>query len=41
MAIGVPMTYIADDRQFVVVAIGAVGFPAELIALALRWRGES
>jgi quinoprotein glucose dehydrogenase len=35
MATGVPMTYMANDRQFVVVAVGAAGFPAELIALAL------
>ena len=35
MATGVPMTYMADDRQFIVVAIGAAGVPAELIALAL------
>jgi len=32
---GLPMTYMADGRQFIVVAIGARGFPAELIALAL------
>jgi len=32
---GIPMTYMADDRQFIVVAIGARGVPAELIALAL------
>ncbi len=36
MATGVPMTYMAGDRQFVVVAIGATGVPAELIALALE-----
>jgi quinoprotein glucose dehydrogenase len=35
MATGVPMTYIANNRQFVVVAVGAAGVPAELIALAL------
>jgi len=35
MATGVPMTYMADDRQFVVVAVGATGAPAELIALPL------
>jgi hypothetical protein len=29
------MTYMADDRQFIVVAIGGRGVPAELIALAL------
>jgi quinoprotein glucose dehydrogenase len=35
MATGVPMTYMVNDRQFVVVAIGAAGVPAELVALAL------
>jgi quinoprotein glucose dehydrogenase len=35
MATGVPMTYMADGRQFIVVAVGATGYPAELIALAL------
>ncbi len=35
MATGVPMTYMVGDRQFIVVAIGATGFPAELVALAL------
>ena len=35
MATGIPMTYMANDRQFVVVAVGAAGFPAELVALAL------
>jgi quinoprotein glucose dehydrogenase len=32
---GLPMTYMAGGRQFIVVAVGAVGFPAELVALAL------
>jgi quinoprotein glucose dehydrogenase len=32
---GIPMTYMVDDRQFIVVAIGARGVPAELIALAV------
>ena len=32
---GLPMTYMDDGRQFIVVAIGARGFPAELVALAL------
>jgi quinoprotein glucose dehydrogenase len=32
---GIPMTYMADDRQFIVVAIGGRGVPAELVALAL------
>ena len=35
MATGVPMTYMVNDRQFLVVAVGAAGVPAELIALAL------
>ena len=35
MATGIPMTYMVNDRQFIVVAVGAAGFPAELIALAL------
>ena len=35
MATGVPMTYMVNDRQFVVLAIGAIGTPAELVALAL------
>jgi quinoprotein glucose dehydrogenase len=35
MATGVPMTYMVNDRQFIVVAVGATGVPAELIALAL------
>jgi quinoprotein glucose dehydrogenase len=35
MATGVPMTYMVNDRQFIVVAVGAAGVPAELIALAL------
>ena len=35
MATGVPMTYMVNDRQFVVVAVGAAGVPAELVALAL------
>jgi len=32
---GVPMTYMANDRQYIVVATGGRGTPAELIALAL------
>ena len=32
---GIPMTYMVNDRQFVVVATGARGVPAELIALAV------
>jgi quinoprotein glucose dehydrogenase len=32
---GLPMTYMLGGRQFIVVAVGARGFPAELVALAL------
>jgi quinoprotein glucose dehydrogenase len=32
---GLPMTFMVDGRQFIVVAVGARNFPAELIALAL------
>ncbi|HYP14129.1 MAG TPA: pyrroloquinoline quinone-dependent dehydrogenase [Bryobacteraceae bacterium] len=32
---GVPMTYTVDDKQYIVMPIGAAGVPAELIALAL------
>ena len=35
MVTGVPMTYMVNDRQFIVMAIGAQGVPASLIALAL------
>lgn len=35
MATGVPMTYMVNDRQFLVIAVGAPGVPAELVALAL------
>lgn len=35
MATGVPMTSMVNDRQFIVLAIGATGMPAELVALAL------
>jgi len=34
-ATGIPMTYMVDGRQFIVVAVGAIGVPAELVALAL------
>jgi quinoprotein glucose dehydrogenase len=34
-ATGIPMTYMVDDRQFIVVAVGAPGVPASLVALAL------
>ena len=32
---GIPMTYLARDRQFVVVAVGAVNTPAEFVALTV------
>lgn len=32
---GVPITYMIDDKQYIVVATGARGTPAELIALAI------
>ena len=32
---GVPMTYMVGERQYIVVATGARGVPAELVALAL------
>jgi quinoprotein glucose dehydrogenase len=32
---GVPMTYMVNDKQFIVVAVGAPNTPAELVALAL------
>jgi quinoprotein glucose dehydrogenase len=32
---GLPMTYMVGGRQFIVVAVGASGYPAELVALAL------
>jgi quinoprotein glucose dehydrogenase len=32
---GIPMTYLAGGRQFIVVAVGAVGSPAEFVALAV------
>ena len=35
MATGVPMTYMVNGRQFIVIAVGATGVPAELVALAL------
>jgi quinoprotein glucose dehydrogenase len=34
-ATGIPMTYMVDGRQFIVVAVGNTGVPAELVALAL------
>ena len=32
---GIPMTYQIEDKQYIVVATGARGTPAELIALAI------
>ena len=32
---GIPMTYLLDGRQFIVLPVGGIGFPAELVALAL------
>jgi quinoprotein glucose dehydrogenase len=32
---GVPMTYMANKKQYIVVAVAAVGRPAELVALTL------
>lgn len=34
-ATGIPMSYMVKDRQYIVLAIGAQGVPAELVALAL------
>jgi len=33
---GVPMTYMLDGVQYVVMAIGAPGVPAELIAMTVQ-----
>ena len=35
MATGIPMTYMKDGRQYIVVAVGTTGVPAKLVALAL------
>ncbi|HEX4997945.1 MAG TPA: PQQ-binding-like beta-propeller repeat protein [Terriglobia bacterium] len=32
---GIPMTYLANGKQYIVVAVGRRNFPAELVALAL------
>jgi len=32
---GNPMTYMVNGKQFIVVAVGAANFPAELVALSL------
>ena len=36
----VPMTYMAGGKQYIVVAVAAVGKPAELLALALPFRSR-
>jgi quinoprotein glucose dehydrogenase len=33
---GIPMTYLANGRQYLVVAVGAVGHPGELVAFGVR-----
>jgi quinoprotein glucose dehydrogenase len=33
---GIPMTYLAGGRQFIVVAVGAVSTPAEFVALTVE-----
>ena len=35
IATGVPMTYGLNDKQYIVVAVGAFNHPAELVALTL------
>ncbi|MES1219098.1 MAG: pyrroloquinoline quinone-dependent dehydrogenase, partial [Bacteroidota bacterium] len=32
---GIPMTYSINGKQYIVVAVGAVGHPGELVALSL------
>jgi quinoprotein glucose dehydrogenase len=32
---GIPMTYMVNGRQYIVVAVGAQGVPAEFVALAV------
>ena len=32
---GLPMTYMHEGRQYIVMAVGARGLPGELVALAL------
>ena len=32
---GIPMTYLAGGKQYIVVAVGAVGTPAEFVALTV------
>jgi quinoprotein glucose dehydrogenase len=31
---GIPMTYLVNGKQYIVVAVGANGVPAQLVALA-------
>jgi quinoprotein glucose dehydrogenase len=38
--VGLPMTYMHEGRQFVVLSVGGGGHPAELLALALPGRGS-
>ena len=33
---GIPMTYMLNERQYIVLAVGDRGVPAELVALAVR-----
>ena len=33
---GIPMTYLAGGKQFIVVAVGAIGTPAEFVALTVE-----
>jgi quinoprotein glucose dehydrogenase len=35
MTTGIPMTYMANGKQYIVVAVGAMGVPATLVALSL------
>jgi quinoprotein glucose dehydrogenase len=36
MQTGLPMSYAIDDRQYIVIAVGSPGHPAELVALTLK-----
>ena len=38
---GIPMTYLAGGKQYIVVAVGAVGTPAEFVALDGRMNSET
>jgi quinoprotein glucose dehydrogenase len=35
MSTGIPMTYMANGKQYIVIATGAMGVPATLVALSL------